>query len=88
MSEQISPGARRAAEALASEEWYGRHTAAAIIERETRVSELVEALQAMHDECSVLRRTGEVLQLGPMMEPSEQSVLRARRLLAEVRKGE
>jgi len=54
-----------------------------IAERDTLAAKLEEArvaLKRLHDECGVLR-SGEALMLGPMMAPSEQSVLAARAIL-------
>lgn len=47
----------------------------------TRRAETAEgALRRLHDECSVLK-SGQRLNMGPMMHPSEQAVLEARKLL-------
>ncbi len=43
-----------------------------------------ETLRRLHHECSFLRRDGKYLNRGPMMEPSEEAILEARALLAEM----
>ena len=49
-----------------------------------RVENLVKAAKAVHDECSSFN--GKLLNMGPMMEPSERSILSLRAALAEFEK--
>jgi len=51
-------------------------------EREAAFEALREVAQAVHDDCSVLKPDGKVLQRGPMMEPSEGNLLALREALA------
>jgi len=56
--------------------------------REALVGKILEAAQRLHDECSVLRLTGERLNRGPMLEPGEDAVLNLRDAFRDLQKFE
>ena len=54
-------------------------------EEKKKVKKLRLSLQELHNACSVDK--GKQIDIGPMFEPSEQSVLNARKVLLETNNG-
>ena len=79
--EGCEQGLREAASIITEQEHSNSELRAGLKESKKQKRELVEMLKKLHDECSVLPINGKRLNMGPMMEPSEQTVFEARALL-------